>query len=816
MWLRVADFLLKYRIALLIGVVAFGLGMGYIGLTGAKFSQKFANVIPPSDPDMAEYLDFRARYGEDGGTTVVGLRGPGVWHYENVNALHALAQEYARKPGIARTVTFTQALELKTDTAAQRFELVPHASFPLANQAQADSLRAWLVQQPFYAGLLYSPDQTVLSFSIGMDAATLDSKLKHTYLDSLQSDLQALGNEYGYEALFAGLPYMRHYVATALPVELGWFSGFAILFTAIALFLFYRSFYSVIFPLVLLVLSSLSALAIISLLGYELSVLMGMLPPVIIILGVPPNIYMLSDYHEEYRRTGNKIRAIRLMVRKLGMVTLMINANTAFGFLTLWLTGVKVLQEFGLAAFLSVMTSYVLTIILVPCVYSLLPPPTERELRHLKSPRLNRLIRNVDYAVQKRGKRIFVAFAAVMVAGSLGILWLKPMAHMSDELPKTADVYDNQNAMDSAYGGVYPFEVVIDTKQPRGAQSYKFLKQTADFQDILEAEPTISKTVALPDLVKWGRQALAGGDPAAYSFPLRESFDFIQLYTQETARAADASGDGLVGRADQQIIDSYTDSTRQEIRVSGYVADIGSDEMKTLLARVRTTADSVYQTETAREPVSITLTGVTRIFLKSNEFLLNNLVYSLIAIFCIIGLQMLLLFGSWRIMLISLGTNLIPLALVAGLMGYFNIHLKPATALIYQLAFGIAIDDSIHFLTMYRHYRKQGQPLKKAISESIRHTGMSIIYTSVVLFMGFIIFAPSAFNSTSLLGTLTSLTLFIAMFCNLLLLPALLLRFDRDGKLTGKAWVDEEDYHLPPEDVDRLIQESQARPAGAW
>lgn len=810
MWGHLANFVLKYRLALLVSVVGFSAWMGYVGLTRAEFTQEFSEIIPAEDPDMAAYVQFREQFGADGGTLLVGMEGENAWNFRTLNELRALAGRLRQDTGIVSVSGVVTAQRLEIDTAQQRFVLRPAMPYALQNQAQADSLRAWFLGQPFYRGLLYSPDGVVSVFGITYSQATMASKRKHKLIREVEQELTQLANDRNFTIRFSGLPFVRTYVSRTLPAELGWFSLAALLFTALALYLFYRSLYSVVFPLILLVMASLCTIGVVGLFGYKISILMAMLPPVIIILGIPPSIYMLSDYHEEYVKTGNKFTALRLMVRKLGLVTLMINANTALGFLTLCFTEVRVLEEFGLVAFIGTMLTYFLTIILIPGVYSLLPAPGPKMVKHLEAPRINRFLGTVDGVVHRRRGWVYAFTVVAFGVGLGGAVLLQPVSHIIDDLPRSANVYTDFLAMEARFGGVMPFEVVVEVPENQAVTKHKWLKRVANFQERLRSYPEVARTTSAADVVMWARQALANGDSAAYQLPIREEFDLVQLYannTQNAARRDTAAGPGLNG-----MLAALSDSTGRKIRITGFVRDVGSLEMPHLMARIQRDLDSAmgitrvspilaYQdslpaSTNANGPSTI-LTGTTRIFLKANDYLLDNLFWSLIAVFAIIGLQMLLLFSSWRIMLISMIPNLVPLVLTAGIMGYFGIPLKPSTALIFEMAFGIAIDNSIHYLAMYRHYRRTGLDVNAAVTAALRHTGMGIVYTSVVLFMGFIIFVPSAFGSTSSLGILTSITLFVATFSNLFLMPALLISFDKHGKLTGHAMIDDTDDAEP-------------------
>jgi hypothetical protein len=807
MWARIADLILRFRIPLLILVIGASAGLGWLGVTRAEFIQEFVNIIPNDDPNMREYAQFKAQFGEDGTTFLVGLEGPDNWDYRLLNTLDSLATRLEGTSGVRSVAGVVRAQTLATDTARQRFVLQPVAVFPLASQQQADSLRNWFLQQPFYRGLLFSPDLKVHVLAVSFADTTMRSKAKHGLMRGIEDVLNSRIEQLGIQVhpLYAGLPYVRTWLSRTLPGELGIFTVVALLFTALALFLFYRSVYAMVFPLVLLILSAVVTLGIIALFGYKITVLMSMLPPVIIVLGIPPSIYMLSDYHEEYVRTGNKLLALRNMVRKLGLVTLMINANTAFGFLTLYFTNVTMLEEFGLVAFTATMAAYVLTLILIPGIYSLLPAPTERHVKHLEAPRINALVRWVARVVQHRRRQVYAVTLLITGLGLGGTLLLVAESHMVDDVPRSANVYTNFVRMQQAFRGVMPFEMVIDTRENLGSQKLKWLKKVDALQQRLRSYPEVARTVSIVDAVKWGRQALAGGDSAAYQLPVRDEYDLVQLYAANARGmdSAQAPGSDELGTLSNGFTD---DSTRRLIRISGFVEDVGSRQMPELMARIQRDVDSIFGIART-EPVTAELdtlpaateatmpgtilTGTTRIFLKANEYLLDNLFWSLIAAFLIIGLQMALLFNSWRIMALSLIPNLIPLLLTAGIMGFLGIALKPSTALIYEMAFGIAIDNTIHYLAMYRHFRRQGLEVEEAVHRGLRTTGMGIVYTSVVLFMGFIIFTPSAFGSTQNLGILTSVTLFVAMFSNLFLMPALLISFDRRGRLNDRAMIDE-------------------------
>jgi predicted RND superfamily exporter protein len=777
--------------ALLGAVLAFTVVMGIAGMR-VEVVQEFINVIPADDPDLQDFNAFREQFGLDGNAVIVGLRGPRLLHPQTLRDLDSLGRALGRDTRIARILTPANLPRLVWDDSSRTLGLEPIWQDTLPQDpARAEAIfREALLDQPFYRGTVYNDSLTLLLCAITIEDSTLSRKDKHPLIAHVAHSFDAFGARHQLSVHKTGLPMFRTFMSQGMQREMALFTLFALLFTAFSLYLFYRSFYAVVFPLLLLIVCTIVTFGIVGLLGYKISILMAMLPPIIVILGIPPSIYMLSEYHEEFVLTGDKHQAMRRMILKLGLVTLMINANTSLSFLTLYFTEVRTLQEFGLVAFLACTAAYFITIIMIPGIFSLLPPPDDRKLGHLQSPRIRQVVDAVLRAVQTRRLAIYGASALITIVAMVGVVRLYPVSYMSDDLPQNQPIYLDLKVLEAELGGAMPFEIVVDFGQPNALRRYDNLARLARLQDSLrQSVPELTRTVGLPDLLAWTRQAKLGGRPEAYQLP--PSSELPGLLAD--GRSATQGGGGTIQ------LRSLVDSTWQRARLTGFVQDLGSLEMPKLLARAQAIADTVLnapnpQTQAAPpNRIQTLLTGTTKIFLKANEYLIENLVYSLAAAFLIIALQMYLLFGSLRIMTISLIPNIIPLVFTAGVMGWFQIPLKPSTALIYEMAFGIAIDNSIHYLASYRHSRRSGLAIVPAVLTSLRSTGTAILYTSCVLFMGFVIFIPSMFGSIHAMGLLTAVTLFIATFSNLLLLPALLITFDRDHTAQGSAMIDDAD-----------------------
>ncbi|MCZ2355264.1 MAG: MMPL family transporter [Bacteroidia bacterium] len=776
MWDSIAEAIIRFRkwAFVLVGIATAGISYFIFRL---EFNQEFIKVVPADDPDYVVYTHFREVFGEDGNTLLVGLAGKTHSNLKTFNDLYQLSELLKTRSGVTRVLNYTHLPLLLRDDSARSFVVKPITSKLLNSQQEADSVLQVIKSQPFYRDLVFNDSYDVALFAITFSDSALNTKLKHILMREAEDSLRVFAGRNNLTPHFTGLPYVRTYMMRILPRELGIFLGLAFLFSTIAFLAFYRFGASLIFPLVLLGITAIWTAGLTGLFGYKINILTGLLPPLIVIIAIPNCIYMLSDYHIEYIKIGNKLEAIRSMIHKLGLVTFMINANTAFGFLTLYYTNVRVLQEFGIVAFWASIITYLLSIIILPGLFGSMPAPTEKTLRHLESPFIAHFINILNNLAQKHHKAIFAITILLCSIAGFGMYSLKSIAHIVDDLPEEASVVTDLHIMEKSFHGVMPFEIVIDTKKEKGLHKISVIRKIDELQTRLASYPEISRTLSIADAMKWSRMAYFGGEPDQYAMPSQEELSFITDFSK---------------KQNKQVLRTLVDSTQRTTRITGSIQDIGSDQMKTLLDSLKKEIDTIFPPENPKSP-TVSITGTTTLFVKANDYLVNNLAWSLVGTFAINAVLMYLLFFSFRIMWISLVPNMIPLLITAGVMGFAGIPLKPTTALIYGIAFGIAIDNSIHFLAAYRHQRKKGLSPSESVTLCLKSTGMSIIYTSTVLFTGFILFTPSVFGGTRALGLLTSATLFIALFTNLLLLPSLLLAFDTKQKAHEGGLIEETD-----------------------
>ncbi len=786
MWTKLAHIVLKYRLVLIL-ILAFVTAFMAFHAKDVEYSYSLSTVVPKSDPDMKYFMSFKKEFGEDGNMLAIGLQDSALYTPDNFRSFRYLSEEIGRIRGVKQVFSLPTIQNLVKNTSEKRFELEPLFKTPPEDQAELDSLLARANSLRFYSEQLINPANGATFILITIDNHTLNTKQRDFVIEDIKYAASAFSDHTGINLHFVGLPYIRSEVNGQIKVELQVFLLLSLLITALILLYFFRSWDAVLLPLIIIFVMVIWSLGTIDLLGYKITMLTGLLPPVIVVIGIPNSIYLLNKYHQEIDKHGNKIRALSHVIRKIGLVALITNFTTAIGFIVLITTDIIVLREFGIVAGINIMATFLVSIILIPAVFSYLPAPRGKQLKHLKFKALDWTLTELDLLVHRHRYRIFLVTGIIVVTAIFGIFQLRSVAYMVDDVPEDGLVKMDLAFFEKNFGGIMPLEIVIDTKSKKGVMELDFLYKVDLLESHLDSNQHISKPVSIVSMLKASRQAFYNNNPAYYALPNRHDKNFIFRYL---------SGSDT----EQEMLKSFTDGDRQKMRISMNVADIGSTELDELIKNVvYAKIDEVF---TDKDAIDVKATGTTLLFVKGNRYLIQNLRISLLLAFIIIAITMSLLFRNPKMIAISLIPNIIPLILTAGIMGFFDIPLRPSTALIFSVVFGISVDDSIHFLAKYRQELFAHNffvPL--AISKSLRETGASMIYTSLILLAGFVIFTQSDFVGTTMLGVLTSVTLLIAMFTNLILLPALLMTFD-DGKR-------KKDRHPPIEHYDEFYSEAE-------
>lgn len=789
MWGVFSSFVLRQRY-LIISILILATAFFAYHARNVKMSYEMAQVLPSSDSTLQVFEKFKDKFGQEGSLMVIGIQDSNLYELENFNRWLDLSTNLKTVEGIDEVVSVATLFRLEKNTSERKFEPQKLFNEKLQSQAELDSLLTEMYTLKFFEGFVYSKDHASTLMALTLDKKLLDSKDRGVLMDDLLSKVKQFEEETGIQVHYSGLPYIRANNTSKVSAEIKLFILLAILVTATILLLFFRAFKPMFFSMVVVLIGVVWAIGIQVLFGFEVTILTALIPPLIIVIGIPNCIFILNKYHQEYKRHGNQILALIRVIQKIGNAIFLTNTTTSLGFGTFIFTDSSILVEFGIVATCGIASVFLVSITLLPIILSFQKPPKERHTKHLERQWVHLVVNQLVKIVSQHRKWVYAVSIIVIALAVYGASLVQTTGNIADDLPRHDPVFKDLKFFEKNFNGVLPFEVTIDTKKKGSATRLHNLEKIDELQDVLAEYPEFSKPLSIVEGLKFAKQSYYGGNPSRYDLYNRQEQSFLAPYL--------SSGDNTA----EDMLKSYLDSNKQITRVTAQMADVGSGRMEVILNDLKLRIDSIFPAD----KYEVNFTGTSVVWLKGTDYLVKNLFLSLSIAVVLIALIMAFLFSSVRMVMVSLIPNLIPLVFTAGIMGFFDISIKPSTILIFSIAFGISVDDTIHYLAKYRQELKvHSLNLREACILALRETGVSMIYTSIVLFFGFGVFTASEFGGTVALGLLVSITLLVAMASNLILLPSLILSFD--NWLTTKAFKEESLLELVDEEDDIELEE---------
>ena len=776
MWKSLAKFVLKFRLPLLVILLALTGLMGYFA-SKVQLSYEFAKAIPTDNPKYQQYLSFREKFGDDGNLLVIAVQTDKFFELNNFNAFNKLTQDLKNIPHVEDVLSVSSAVNLIKDSTSEKLISTPIFSKTITTQKELDSSRNIFFSLPFYKTLLYNPESNAYLIGVRINKAALSSSLRTEIVNNIITKTNAFSAETKIETHLSGLPLIKTLVADRIKKEMKWFLLGSLALSAIILLIFFRSVSTTLLSLTVVLTGVIWSFGILYLFGYKITLLTALIPPLVVVIGIPNCIYFLNKYHSIYRATNNKEQSLIDMVSKMGVVTLFCNITAAIGFAVFAFTKSAILKEFGAVAGISIMMIFVISFILLPSVLSYLPPPKKSQIKYLDNRWLTALLLKIETWVLHHKKIIYGATLVILAFSIIGVMKLRSEAFMVEDLPETDKIYSDLKFFEKNFKGVLPLEIIVDTKERYGIRKrgLEIFEKIDSLSQYISEQKEMARPLSVAEAMKFLKQASFEGDTANYVMPNTSDFMTMGSYFKFKKDTTDTTkNNGLTN-----LVSSFIDTSNRSTRISINMADVGTKRLPVILDGIKTRADQLF--DSARYNVQFTGSSIT--FLEGSKYIVDGLKQSILWAFLLIALCMLYLFKSIRILFCSLIPNVIPLIVTAGVMGWMGIRLKPSTVLIFSVALGIAIDVTIRFLVNYKQELPQhNNNVIKTVSETIRHTGLSILYTSMVLIAGFIIFCFSGFGGTQALGWLTSLTLLVATLTNLILLPVLLLAGTKNNK----------------------------------
>jgi len=796
-WDVVARLILRNKIVILIAITLVTI-LFSTQWKNMRFTYSEANLLPDDHEVNIVYNEFLKIFGEEGNLIVLGVKDSSLFTVENINAWNNLSESFKGLEDVEAVLSIKDLQKLLKDTENEKFKLEPFIKDSIHSMKQLDTLQDDLFNKyPFYDNFLFNKNTKTIRTAIYLKKDIVNTAARKDFVfDELLPRIEAFEEVTNLDVRISGMPYVRTLNAQNIVDEIGKFIGLALAVTSLIFFFFFRSVRATLISLVVVCIGVMWTFGIIGFLNYEITVLTALIPPLIIVIGIPNCIFLINKYQHEVKLHGNKVRSLQRVITKVGNATLLTNLTTASGFATFILTQSTLLKEFGIVASLSIIAIFILCILIIPIIYTFLPYPKDRHLEHLNKRWIGGFTNWIERMVRQRRITIYITALVLLIFSMIGIYQIKISGSLIEDMSEEAEFFQDIRFFEDEFNGIMPVEILIDTKRKKGVMKLATLKRMDQLEEVILETPELSKPISVVSLVKYSKQAYYNGNPKYYQLPTSQESSFIFSYAKNSTSNTD-------------LLTNFVDSTGQYARITTFMKDIGTDRMERIEDDLQSRIDKVFP----EDKYQVTITGKALVFQKGTKYLVKNLALSLSLAIILIALLMAYMFRSFRMIVVSLVPNIFPLVITAGLMGYLGVPIKPSTILVFSIAFGISVDDTIHFLAKYRQELQANHwKIRKSVYGALRETGISMFYTSIVLFFGFSVFTVSSFGGTVALGALVSATLLFAMLSNLLLLPSLLLSLER--RIANKEVLKEPSINIIPEednDEDDMNEDNQTK-----
>jgi predicted RND superfamily exporter protein len=766
-WEYIARIILRNRIAILLGIILITISLA-TQWKHIKFTQTEANLIPADDQVNVDYDLFLKNFGEEGNLIVVATKDPKLFTPKVFKAWSTMMAKIKSDKEVSLVISVDNLQNLVKNDSLQSFELKPFVNpNKINNPEYLIQLKSdFFNKLPFYEGLLFNKKSGAVRSAIYLDKKIVNTKARKEYiLNTFIPEINNFYKETGIKPHVSGMPYIRTLNAKTIIDEIGLFIGAALLITSLIFFYFFRSFRATLISMIVVIFGVMWSFGIMGALGYEITVLTALVPTLVIVIGIPNCIFFINKYHQEYHKHSNKAKSLQRVITKTGTATLMTNITTAVGFATFIATNNVLLREFGVVTTINIIAIYLLSLLIIPVFFSYIPPPIPRHLNHLERKSLTKFFNWIIDTVKNNRIGVYITSIILLVFGIIGIYEIKISGSIIEDMPKKTEFFRDINFFEREFSGVMPLEIMIDTKKKNGAMKSTNLRRMEELEETVNEIPELSKPLSILNIAKSFKQAYYNGNPEYYQLPTSQEESFILPYIKNSLK-----------KSNDNQLKSYLTSDGSVARMTTFIKDQNGEKMEVIEAQLRRKINKLFP-----EPkYKVIITGKASVFQKGTKYLLDNLLSSLLFAFALTGGLVAIMFRSFKMVLVAIIPNLLPLLMTAGLMGFLGIPLKPSTLLVFGIAFGLSVDDTLRFLAQYRMELARNEwKIKKSVFATFNDAGISMFYTSITLFFGFSVFMLSSFGGTVALGGLVSITLCFGMLANLVLLPALVLSLNK-------------------------------------
>lgn len=715
-----------------------------------SFDYNFEDFYPAQDEESAFFYEHRDRFESDNDFILVAVkREKGVFDLEFLNRV----SEYSTKISQLEHVEFVRELTSENELFIYPGGLKgerPYIHLD-SNQLEKDAIGIFKNEE-LVKGLIAENGQSLLIFIKHVDFL---SKAKS---EKLVNHLYELTSEFDFEKVhYGGRTVGQMFYIETMTEEMFFYIGLGLLLVVFFLLVAFRSIWGLLIPQVVVLGSVLWIIGFMGLMNEPINIVLTILPSIMFVVSMSDVIHLVSKYLELLRDGQAKFDAIKIAFKEIGMATFLTSLTTSIGFFTLFFVNVKPIQVFGLYIGIGVLMAFVLTFSTLPFLFYYTRTP--KVIKNQKQSFWEPLMRKAFLFSLKKRKFILIVAGSFVLILLAGLFFIESDNYLLDDVKKDVTMKKDFDFIDQNYGGVRPFELAIELKnEEQTFWDIDVLQSIDQLENFLKNEYGVTIRNSLVQMIKLLNRASFSGDSEYFKLPTSKK----RLKTYKRIIKT-VSGGGL--------LNGIVDSTKRFTRISGTIPDWGNQKTTSKNGLLYAFIDEKID----KGDLDVTVTGSAHLLDKNMSYLSNSLIKGLSIAILVVALIMGILYRSLRIVLIATLTNLIPLIIIGGIMGWFSIPLKITTAIVFTIAFGIAVDDTIHFLSKFKLELNKGKSKLYALKRTYITTGKAIVLTSAILCSGFILLLFSDFLGTFYMGLMVSMTLFFAVIIDLFLLPILLL-----------------------------------------
>lgn len=705
---------------------------------------------PEDDQVIADYELLETEFGRDDNTMLIGFRNSDLFTKEVLEDIRLLSDSLSGIKHVEQVFSLWNASELQEKNGRISFD--PYLTDEIIQNSVPDSLRAQIISDPFLNGFLISDDGTATALVVQINENENTYSNRNNIIDSINDILSYHQEKYTFH--ISGIPYYRNQYVNMLNTEIIGYISISSLLIIFLLWYLYRTIWGILFPMIIVWATLLFTIAIMQLTGGYLEIMSSTIAPILLCVGVADSIHMISKYDDARESGKGKVPSIIEMMKTLGSATFLTSITTAIGFASLLSSSVVPMKKFGIYTAVGVLLAYLITIIFLPAALRL---SRKKRVVNEKSssfyPVITHWLQKLTALNRMHYGKVLVLALIITAGFSIGMVDLNVNGKVYDDISEDTKIMQDSRFFTEQIAPQFPMEIIIDFEEAEEVLTASAVEKAFELEKKLLEFPEIDRVTGLHTLLREVHDLFNSGATEGTELP-----DTDQAVAQYVLLLEVSGSDELY---------RLVDFDYSKLRITAFTEDAGSKRINEIKSSLEQDINDLFEDESA------VITGTTILSADLTDKIVYSLAWSILIALLAITAIMVMLFRDVRLILIALIPNLIPLIVVAGVMGLFNIDIKPSTAVIFTIALGIAVDDSIHYLARLRIETQRRKAIFPALSATTIRTGRAIIITSMILVAGFGTLITSSFTSTAMMGILVCTTILSAVIADLFVLPSL-------------------------------------------